>query len=191
MDAVVCQRCFSALPALAGQEVRCAECRAHARLMVFPALLKPQERGTAAAPLLADGQSSCFYHPEKAATIPCDKCGRFLCTLCDIKLGDDHVCPGCLASDESDARKGLDAHRFLPDTVALDLAIVPLIPFFWGLMIFTAPMVLFLCVRYWNAETSLIQRGRWRMVLALLIAGTQLVLIVTFFFFVLLGAFVS
>jgi len=57
--------------------------------------------------------------------------------------------------------------------------------------VFTAPMVLFLCVRYWNAETSLVRRGRWRLILALLIAGAELVLIVTFFFYILLGMMAS
>lgn len=187
MDAVICQRCHSALPAVGGDEVRCDQCGAHARLLLFPALLKPPQRGRAGDALLIDGQSSCFYHPEKAAVIPCETCGRFLCALCDIELGDRHVCPGCLASDESDARTGLDSQRALPDAVALDLAVVPIIPLFWWSSVFTAPMVLFLCVQYWNAETSVVRRGRWRLILALLIAGTQLVLIVTFFFFLVLG----
>ena len=187
MDAVVCQRCYSALPAFDDDEVRCVQCGAHARLLLFPALLTPPKRGRPGEALLVDGQSSCFYHPEKAAVIPCETCGRFLCTLCDIELGDRHVCPGCLASDESDARTGLDAQRALPDAVALDLALVSIIPLFWWVAVFTAPMVLFLCVQYWNTETSVVERGRWRLVLALLISITELVVIVTFLFFVVLG----
>jgi hypothetical protein len=187
VDAVVCQRCFSALPEPGGEEIRCTQCGAHARLMIYPALLRPPDRGRVGETLMIDGQSSCFYHPEKAASVPCETCGRFLCTLCDIELGDRHVCPGCLGSDESGARSGLDAQRSLPDTIALDLSLIPLIPIFWWAILFTAPMVLFLCIQYWNAETSLIRRGRWRLILALLISGSELVVIVTFFFFILLG----
>lgn len=190
MEAVVCQRCYSALPDSHGREVRCTQCGAHTRLSLFPALLKPPERGRAGDTLLVDGQSSCFYHPEKAAILPCQTCGRFLCALCDIELGDMHVCPACLGLTESEARKGLIVERALPENVALDLSILPLIPIFWWLAPFTAPMVLFVCVRYWNEETSLVRHGRWRFILALLLAGTQLVVMVTFLFFVLLGMFV-
>jgi len=183
----VCQRCFGALPESRGQEVRCTQCGARTRLSVFPALLKPRERGRTGDALLVSDQSSCFYHPEKAAVLPCDTCGRFLCALCDVELGDKHVCPACLGSDESDASAGLVTNRSLPDSVALDLSIVGALPFFWWICVFTAPMVLFMCVQYWNAETSIVRHGRWRLILALLIAGSELVLIVTFFFFILLG----
>ena len=187
MEAVVCQRCFGALPSSDGNEVRCTTCGARTHLSIFPALLKPLEQGRAGDALLVSDQSSCFYHPEKAAVLPCDSCGRFLCALCDVELGDKHVCPACLGSDESDASAGLVTQRSLPDSVALDLALVPIFPIFWWLSVFTAPMVLFICVQYWNAETSIVRRGRWRLVLALLIAGSELVLIVTFLFFILLG----
>lgn len=187
MDAVVCQRCHSALPAFSNNEMRCSQCGAHAKLLAFPALLRPVVRGRTGETLIVDGQSSCFYHPEKAAVLPCETCGRFLCALCDIEIGDRHVCPGCLTSDESGARSGLDAQRTLPDTIALDLSIVPVLPIFWWIAVFTAPLVLFLCIQYWNTETSLVRRGRWRLILALLIAGSQLVLIVTFLFFMVLG----
>lgn len=139
---------------------------------------------------MVDGQTSCFYHPEKAAVLPCETCGRFLCALCDIELGDRHVCPACLGSDASEARKGLDAERSLPDNIALDLSLLPIIPLFWWVAPFTAPMVLFICVRYWNAETSLVRSGRWRFIVALLLAGTELVIMISFLFFVILGMFV-
>ena len=44
-------------------------------------------RITVADALLSEGESSCFYHPNKRAVVPCDQCGRFLCTLCRVDFG--------------------------------------------------------------------------------------------------------
>ena len=40
-----------------------------------------------------DGEASCYFHAHKRAAVPCDGCGRFLCSLCDLNFfSDEGVC---------------------------------------------------------------------------------------------------
>src|SRR5689334_13554458 len=74
----------------------CSQCGRLLQVEVFPAFFRPIAKGRDADPLLVDGEASCFYHPQKKASLPCDACGRFLCALCDCELHGQHFCPGCL-----------------------------------------------------------------------------------------------
>ncbi len=156
------------------EPVPCTGCGAPIRALVFPTLLRPQGPGAKAEAVIIDGESSCFYHPTKKAAIPCDGCGRFLCTLCDVEFGNQHLCPVCL---ENAPKKGqlvqLDHSRIQHDTVALLLAVFPL--FFCGpLMIVTAPVAFYYCFRYWNTPMSVLPRSRVRFVIAFLFASLQI-----------------
>ncbi len=105
--------------------------------------------------------------------MPCDHCGRFLCSTCEIELAGQHFCPQCL---ESGKKKGnlpqLQNRRTLYDSLALALAIYPLLVFY--LTFITAPLVFYIAIRYWKAPTSVIGRTKWRFVVALIIAGAEI-----------------
>jgi hypothetical protein len=125
---------------------------------------------------LAQGESSCFYHPHKRAVLPCESCGRFLCSLCDVELSGQHLCPGCL---ETGKRKGrleqLQNHRLRYDKIALGLAVLPvlLIATAWFTIV-TAPAAMFVAIRHWKSPSSLLTQSKVRFVVAMLIAGLQL-----------------
>ena len=89
--------------------------------------------------------------------MPCGRCGRFLCALCDLDIGGRHLCPACVAdgpplttattaSGERTAGGELANERFLYDRMALTLAAAPLL-FLWPVTLFTAPVALFYAVR--------------------------------------------
>jgi hypothetical protein len=150
---------------------------------VFSALLQPPKSATATERVLLAGESSCFYHPNNKAVVPCDSCGRFLCPVCEIELSGQHLCPRCL---ESGKKKGqlavLENQRTLYDSLALQLAVVPLI-IFWATII-TAPIAIYLAIRHWNAPRSIVSRSRWRLIVALIVAGAQVIGWGSFFFVV-------
>lgn len=52
------------------------------------------------------------------------------------------------------------------------LAIVPM--FFWFCTIITAPLVVYLVIRYWKAPSSITGRTKIRLIAALLLAGLQI-----------------
>ena len=56
----------------------------------------------------------------------------------------------------------------LYDNVALSLLILPFLTLIYGffLVMFTAPVALYLVVRHRNASRGIVPRGRWRLVLA-------------------------
>lgn len=73
----------------------CPQCRIPLRISVFPAATQSETSpatGTPASP----GEAVCFNHESRRAVVPCDRCGRFLCALCDLFIGDVHYCPACL-----------------------------------------------------------------------------------------------
>lgn len=173
---VRCPKCRTPLAADTynlGVPSECPGCRAAVQVEVFPAIIEPPRIGSAAERIMLDGESSCFFHPAKKAVVPCDGCGRFLCSICDIELSGQHLCPQCL---ESGKKKGkltqLETRRTLYDSMALAFAIYPLL-IIW-LTIITAPLTLYIVIRHWKKPTSIIPRTKWRFVVAALIAGAQL-----------------
>ena len=92
---------------------------------------------------------------------------------CDVELGDRHLCPACLESGKGTGKiTGLQTDRTLYDNIALALAVYPLL-IFW-LTFVTAPVALYMALRYWNAPSSLVPRTKLRLVLALGLAGLQI-----------------
>lgn len=58
------------------------------------------------------------------------------------------------------------------------MAILPAFTFY--LPVITAPATIFLGIKYWNKTSSIIKRGRFRIVLGLLIALMEIIGIVLF-----------
>lgn len=176
---VRCTKCQTPLaPGLynSGALHACPGCRSPLRVEIFPALLAPPRLGATAEGVLLENESSCFYHPAKKALLACDGCGRFLCSVCDIELSGRHLCSQCL---ESGKKKGklqqLENRRTLYDSLALSLAVYPVVilPLIYFTFM-TAPAAIYLSIRYWKAPSSVIPRGKWRFVVAILVALAQL-----------------
>ena len=192
MPLLVCDKCRTPLPGAVvntAEPVACPGCHAPLLTQVFPALFRPATAGQSAENLLSDEDASCFYHPAKKAVVPCGRCGRFLCTLCDIDLGGNrHFCPGCVEAARQSEGKNPQAvalpvqRRVNHDQLALFLALAPLLVFYFTLL--TAPVALFLAIRYWNEpRRALIPRSRVRVVFAALFALLEIGGWVTFFTF--------
>src|SRR5580698_3579478 len=124
----------------------CPVCGAQLQVEVFPAMFRKTNPGQSAQPVMVEGESSCFFHPQKKAVVPCAGCGRFLCALCDCDFGGEHFCPACLEAGKSKGKiKAFDNRRTCYDGIALALALWPTLlffPFFYFTLI-TAPMTLF------------------------------------------------
>jgi hypothetical protein len=154
----------------------CPKCDAEIQVIAFPALVRESAVGQAGKALLVDDESSCFYHPTKKAEVPCDACGRFLCSLCEIDFYGNHLCPICF---EKGSQKGklerLQNKRVCYDELALFLAIFPVaVIFLYCISPLTALAALFVAIRYWNKPLSIVRKNRWRFVVAILVAGAEL-----------------
>jgi hypothetical protein len=151
----------------------CPACGVPLQVEIFPALFRKVNPGKGGEAVMVEGESSCFYHPQKKAVLPCDGCGRFVCALCDCQLIGQHFCPVCLETGKTKGKiKSLDNQRTLYDSIALSLAIYPLLIFYFTLI--TAPMALFVAIRYWKSPPSLVRRGKIRFVIAIIFAVLQI-----------------
>jgi hypothetical protein len=143
---------------------------------LFPAFFRRFAPGRDAELVLVEGESSCFYHPAKKAVVPCDACGRFLCALCDCELRGQHFCPNCLEVGKQKGHiQNLENQRLLYGQIAFALTVIPMAVIFGIYFTFiTAPLALFVAIRYWKAPPSLVRRGRIYYVLAIILALLQL-----------------
>ena len=136
----------------------CPSCASELRLDVFPALFR-EETSAPAERIMADGQASCFYHPEKQAAVVCEACGRFLCALCDVDFNGQHLCPSCLQAGRQKGRIAkLQNSRTRHDRIALALAIGPLLIFYFTLL--TGPAALFYALWHWKSPGSIVPNWR-------------------------------
>lgn len=154
----------------------CPSCGEPLQIEVFPALFRRFAPGSAGEMIMTEGEASCFYHPQKKALLPCDGCGRFLCALCDCQLEGRHYCPVCLEAGRTKGKiKNLQNSRTLYDSIALSLAVLP-VAIIFGIYftLITAPMALFIAIRYWNAPSSIVRRTKVRYVTAIVLALIQI-----------------
>lgn len=150
----------------------CPHCNSRLRIHTFPALFADSTAGQDNPIPVSEDSATCFYHPSRPAVVPCGSCGRYLCSLCEIELGEDTICPNCMdkAARSEEVTELIDA-RTRYDSIALTLAVVPVL--FWFVTIFTAPLSIYITVRHWRSPLSILPRSRIRFVLAFLIAGIQ------------------
>jgi hypothetical protein len=174
-----CLGCKGVLPAVLlnrNELTPCPHCGVAVQAEVFPALLRPPAIGHAGEATLLETEASCYYHADKKAVVPCESCGRFLCALCDCHLAGKHYCPSCLETGPSKGRMpNLENSRMLYDSIALSLAVLPVALLFGIYFTFiTAPMAIYVAIRYWNAPRSIVGRTRARYVVALVLAVGQI-----------------
>jgi len=156
----------------------CPECGAYSIVRVFPALFS--SAGPVAAEPAAEDEATCFDHPGKRAAAACNHCGRFVCQLCAVEFEGAVWCPSCFAAGEYKRAGGHESapapesenSRTLYDSIALTVAVAPLL--LWPFTLVSAPIALFLAVRYWNRPLSLVRRTRWRSLLAMVIASGEI-----------------
>jgi hypothetical protein len=176
VPSLYCTRCQRELPVtiFRGDEFRlCPSCGAKTYGVIFPAFTQGVSGSRPGETLILDTDASCFYHPQKKAEVACEYCGRFLCALCDVEMEKKHLCPPCIESGKQKGRiKTLENRRTLYDSIALSLSILPLLIFYFTII--TAPIAIYMVFRYWNAPTSILHRGKWRMVLALIFSASEI-----------------
>jgi len=139
----------------------CPYCEKLLSVRVWPVV----RANTNAAVALSD-QATCFFHPDKAFQACCQRCGRFVCALCDLQLGAEHVCPACFergrGNSTADASKAEWRHRdVLYDSIALTVGWGWIL--FWPTIVAALPTVIVLHVKFRKApRSSLIPRYGWR-----------------------------
>jgi hypothetical protein len=141
------------------------------QVLVFPAMFHV---ATTTGPIpAASSDATCFYHTENVAVAGCSSCGRYLCSVCEIEFGNEVLCPGCIHTGVTTRKLArLENRRTLHDSVALAVAAAPIL-LIWPTVI-TAPMAIFLAIRYWKAPSSIVKRTKIRFVIAIALSFAQI-----------------
>ncbi|MGH9620733.1 MAG: hypothetical protein ACRD45_13660 [Bryobacteraceae bacterium] len=177
---ILCPSCNGELPEwllrTRRTETLCPSCYSGLTIELFPALFRKPEAIDAQVLAPAEGEACCYEHATKRAVSLCNRCGRFLCALCEVEIEGAIWCPACLESKQGAARlRALEKRRTLYDSVALALSIWPAVLLYP--VIVTAPTAIYLAIRHWKTPSSLIPRKKWRFAAALTIACVELALI--------------
>lgn len=153
----------------------CNACGVPLRVDAFPAIYKKPEAGASGENITHSSEAGCYYHQKKKAIIHCSMCGRFLCALCNLEIGNQNLCPVCLETGEKKKKLDiLEYHRILYDSIALFLAVLPFTLIFWFLSPVSAPAALFIAIRFWKAPTGLTHRTKIRFIAASVLASLQM-----------------
>jgi hypothetical protein len=158
--AVTCPHCSVDIPTDPEWQ-SCPYCQKWLQIRVWPIVRQNSNAASAHA-----DQATCFFHPDKAFQACCQRCGRFVCALCDLQLGAEHVCPACFERGQADsgAEAGTAEWRYrdvLYDSIAFTVGWVWIIV--WPAIVAALPAVIFLHVKYGKAPRSyLIPRSGWR-----------------------------
>jgi hypothetical protein len=164
----------------------CSSCGAPVDAYVFPAFLAALELGQQAEVAIAQQDANCFYHDDKRAIAACNHCGRLLCSLCDVVMRGENLCPVCISrGKEKGTLQRLEPRRIMHDNIALLLSISPLILGWLGVLV--APVAIFYAAFRWRAPSSLVPRTKIRFVAAMILA----VLSIGVSVFVMIAAFIA
>ena len=152
--------------------VTCPQCTKRFEATLF----HPPELRLQIVPVLATtgptGANACANHPGNSAVTSCQRCGLFICALCDMNVGTGSYCPTCF--DRIRADEELDpAKTRIRDYAGLAKVMLAAGIFMW----FASPVFASLSLYY--GKKALKQRqetsGRtWTMYLIMIIAGLQI-----------------
>lgn len=165
--ALACPQCQSALETDAlspGRAAFCPHCRGELHGAIFPALWESHADLAGHAQRADEGEAVCFFHPENRAALSCERCGRFICSVCEFSIGSRRICPSCLSSGLAGEKlPELIPWRFIWSDAALFFGIVPLFLglFVWPFIIISGATAIFLALFGWKRPGSL-PRGRRR-----------------------------
>lgn len=157
---ITCPHCAAEIPADSEWQ-SCPYCQKSMQIRVWQVV-----RPNSSVPVALSEEATCFFHPEKAFQACCQRCGRFVCALCDLQLGSEHVCPTCFERGRSDsgAEAGKAEWRYrdvLYDSIAVTVGWGWIL--FWPSFLVALPAVIVLHVKFHKSPRSyLIPRSGWR-----------------------------
>ncbi len=183
------------------------QCGATFRLWAFPAALRAVECKREAAQVMGD-EASCYYHANNQAVAHCDRCGRFICTTCDVGIGAARYCPPCVEKGAAAKSIPLLTGKYsTQDALALSIALAPVVAFIVAALIafpasgfdaevlgvvafmalgalglFSGPVaILFGIQALRSVQNFPVPRGRWRAVTAVGVGALSLAILVAVF----------
>ena len=184
--ALACPQCSLALDPsslTSGPGTACPHCHCELHGTVLPAFWKNPADLTLRAQTAGEGEAVCFFHPQNRAALSCERCGRFICSVCEFTIGTRHLCPTCLSSGlTGDKLQELIPWRFIWSDAALFTGLMPLLlgVFMWPFIVFSGAAAIFFALFGWKRPGSL-PRGRrhWAAIVGIIGGALQIAIWIT------------
>jgi len=164
-----CPRCSAPLntTVLHDGPYTCSYCRKTYDIRVF----HPQSRSVAVPQLSQQGPDEgtpCAYHARNAAAAACERCGVFICSLCEMTTETGKFCPSCFDRlAQEPAHGGTTRIRDYGSMAMLSAGAGLLFVFFLGIP--GGILAWYYAIKAWrNPEQS--SAGRGRLITAMIIA---------------------
>lgn len=151
-------------------EEECPVCRREVSVTVFPRMFREWAVAEAGAPA-AEGEASCSFFPGERAEKVCDECGCFLSERAAVVWAGRDLCLPCvhrLREVEKDS-------GFIGRTRLQDKRALALVTWLAPLSLFTAPLALYLLLRYRGRPEGFAPRSRLTWWIAFGLAITWLI----------------
>lgn len=175
-NGVACSKCGTVVPVrhYGGVSLRCPGCRETLGIELYPAFYRGSGKVQSGEAVTAEGEATCYYHRRKKAAVFCQDCGRFVCSLCEVRIGDKSLCPTCIEKGlKGGAMESLTTHRTLYDSMSLSLSLLPML--FVFITCITAPISIYVALKNWNKPGSLLPRTKLRFVCAVIFSSLQII----------------
>jgi uncharacterized paraquat-inducible protein A len=106
-----CNRPFDLRQVQTDAEDICASCQQFFEARVFH---PPQRvaRVLQVAQAGPEGASACANHPRNAAVTSCERCGVFICSLCELDISGMRYCPSCFDRLSANGTLSVTQNRF-------------------------------------------------------------------------------
>ena len=109
-----CPRCAVTLTAdwIRSGAIPCPYCGRNFEATAFN---PPQRKQTVTAEVMTvgpEGANACANHTRNAATASCQRCGLFICALCDMNVGTGSYCPSCFERVRTEGTLQAAARRY-------------------------------------------------------------------------------
>ena len=186
IPALACPKCNAALDPgtlAGGSGTMCPHCRSEIHGAIFPAFWKGPADPAGPAQQALEGEAVCFFHSENRAALSCERCGRFICALCEFNVGQRRICPMCLSSGlAGEQLPELIPWRFIWSDAALVTGLLPLVLgiFMWPFIVFSGAAAIFLALFGWKRPGSLPRgRRRWAAVVGIVGGALQIAIWLT------------
>lgn len=93
-----------------------------------------------------EDDTACAYHERNAAVTSCQRCGVFICALCDMNIGTGSYCPQCFERVRNEGALQSAARRYRDYTAMGRLSIFAGI-FIWFMMLLTGALAVYYGVK--------------------------------------------
>jgi ribosomal protein L37AE/L43A len=109
-----CPRCGVALTSdwIRSGVITCPFCNRAFDATAFSPPPRKQVVTTEVVTVGPEGANACANHARNAATASCQRCGLFICGLCDMNVGSGSYCPSCFERVRSEGTLHTAARRY-------------------------------------------------------------------------------